>query len=70
MTEIQRGSGDACFGKDFVTGLAIGQVALVPSAGMQIEHCREGAGTDRAKQPQHHRAVAMAEILNIFGRQV
>ena len=69
MAEVQRGNDKAVSRQGFVETLGAGQVAAGPRATMEVDDRRERAVALGLVEPRYQPRVAVAEILDIFGRE-
>src|SRR6516164_1373837 len=69
VAEVQRGDDEPAFRQGLVEALGTGQIAAVPSAAMEVDHGRKRAIALWLVEPCDQRLVAVAQILDIFGRE-
>src|SRR5690349_17653876 len=69
MAEVQRGNDKAVFRQGFVETLGTGQVAAGPGAAMEVDDHWEWTFALGLVEPRCQPRVAVAEVLDIFGRE-
>src|SRR2546421_3634518 len=69
MTEIQRGDDKPVSRQGFIEPVGAGQLPAGPGAAMEVNERRERTVALRLVEPRDQPRVAVAEILDIFGRE-